>query len=80
MSTTEKLHGVFARAFEIPITHVNDQLEYQSIAEWDSMSHLVLVEELESTYEISIEMEDILEMGSVEKIKNILKKYGYEIN
>ena len=80
MNTIEQLHGVFSRAFEIPVEAVNDQLEYQAISEWDSMSHLVLIEELESTYKISIEMEDILEMGSVAKIKDILKKYGFEIN
>lgn len=80
MNTIEQLHGVFARAFEIPVEQVNDQLEYQAIAEWDSMSHLVLIEELESTYNITIEMEDILEMNSVERIKLALKKYGFEIN
>lgn len=80
MNTIEQLNGVFARAFEIPVDAVKDDLEYQGIAEWDSMSHLVLVQELESTYNISIEMEDILEMGSVEKIKEILKKYGFDIN
>jgi acyl carrier protein len=80
MNTIEQLHGVFSRAFEIPVEQINDQLEYQAIAEWDSMSHLVLVEELENTYNITIEMEDILEMNSVERIKIALKKYGFEIN
>ncbi|WP_163411519.1 acyl carrier protein [Flavobacterium ajazii] len=80
MNTTEQLHSVFSRAFEIPVETINDELEYQGIAEWDSMSHLVLVEELERTYNISIDMEDILDMGSVEKIKGILKKHGFEIN
>lgn len=80
MNTIAQLHQVFANAFEIPVDAVNDQLEYQGITEWDSMSHLVLVQELESTYNIAIEMEDILEMGSVEKIKDILKKYGLDIN
>ncbi|MEL1255196.1 acyl carrier protein [Flavobacterium sp. DGU38] len=80
MNTTAQLHSVFSRAFEIPVETINDQLEYQGIAEWDSMSHLVLVEELERTYNISIDMEDILDMGSVEKIKGILKKHGFEIN
>lgn len=80
MNTTAQLHSVFSRAFEIPVDTINDQLEYQGIAEWDSMSHLVLVEELERTYNISIDMEDILDMGSVEKIKGILKKHGFEIN
>lgn len=69
MNTTQQLHSVFSRAFEIPVEAINDQLEYQGIAEWDSMSHLVLIEELESTYNISIEMEDILDMGSIEKNK-----------
>ena len=46
MNTTEQLHSVFSRAFEIPVEAINDQLEYQGIAEWDSMSHLVLIEEL----------------------------------
>ncbi|MBZ4043701.1 acyl carrier protein [Flavobacterium hibisci] len=80
MNTTAQLHSVFSRAFEIPVETINDELEYQGIAEWDSMSHLVLVEELERTYNISIDMEDILDMGSVEKIKNLLKKHGFEIN
>jgi acyl carrier protein len=80
MNTTEQLYSVFSRAFEIPVETINEELEYQGIAEWDSMSHLVLVEELERTYNISIDMEDILDMGSVEKIKGILKKHGFEIN
>jgi acyl carrier protein len=80
MNTTAQLHSVFSRAFEIPVETINDELEYQGIAEWDSMSHLVLVEELERTYNISIDMEDILDMGSVEKIKSLLKKHGFEIN
>ncbi|RNL93019.1 acyl carrier protein [Sinomicrobium pectinilyticum] len=80
MNSTEQLHQVFAKAFEVPVETVTDQLEYQGIAEWDSMSHLVLVSELESSYGISIDMEDVLEMGSVEKVKGILQKYGVEIN
>ncbi len=79
MNTREELYGVFARAFEIPIETVSDDLEYQGIVEWDSMSHLVLVKELETTFGIAIEMEDVLEMGSVEKIRIILGKYGIQI-
>lgn len=79
MNTTEQLHLVFAKAFEVSAETINDQLEYQEIAEWDSMSHLVLAEAIETAYKISIDMEDILEMGSVVKVKDILKKYGVEI-
>ncbi|WP_108867840.1 acyl carrier protein [Aquimarina aquimarini] len=79
MNTKEQLQQVFAKAFEIPAETITDQLEYQGIAEWDSMSHLVLVEEIETAYKVSIEMEDVLEMGSVIKVRDMLKKYGIEI-
>lgn len=79
MSTTQELHEVFAKAFEIPVEAITPDLEYQGIAEWDSMSHLLLVDELEAFYDVSIPMEDILEMGSIDKIKEILKKNGVEI-
>ncbi len=43
------------------------------------MIHLLLVEELERFYNVVIPMEDILEMGNIDKIKAILKKNGVEI-
>lgn len=79
MSTTQELHQVFATAFEITVESITPDLEYQGIVEWDSMSHLLLVEELERFYNVSIPMEDILEMGNIDKIKAILKKNGVEI-
>ncbi len=79
MSTTQELYQVFATAFEIAVESITPDLEYQGIVEWDSMSHLLLVEELERFYNVVIPMEDILEMGNIDKIKAILKKNGVEI-
>ncbi len=79
MQSTPHFYEAFARAFEIPVSTVTEDLEYQGIAEWDSTSHLLLVTELETQYGISIAMEDILEMGSVEKIRDILIKYDVQI-
>ena len=79
MNTTVQLHEIIANALDISTELVNDELEYQSIVEWDSMSHLLLVEELEATYKISIETEDILEMNNVSKIMEVLRKRGVGI-
>lgn len=70
------LQQVISKAFGIPATDITDELEYQSIPEWDSVSHLVLVTELEAAYGITIELEDVLTMGSVGKIKEMLEKYN----
>ncbi|WP_205509628.1 acyl carrier protein [Longitalea arenae] len=78
MQTQPNLQEVIAKAFGITPNEITDELEYQSIPEWDSVSHLVLVTELENAYSITIEMEDVLTMGSVPKIKELLKKYHVE--
>ena len=78
MHLQQNLQEVISKAFGIPANDITDELEYQSIPEWDSVSHLVLVTELEAAYSITIEMEDVLTMGSVAKIKELLKKYNIE--
>jgi acyl carrier protein len=78
MQLQQNLQEVISNAFGIPVNDITDELEYQSIPEWDSVSHLVLVTELEAAYGITIEMEDVLTMGSVAKIKELLKKYNIE--
>ena len=53
-----------------------DNLEYQSITEWDSIGHLNLISNLELAFGISMEMDDIIEFSSFNKGKEILNKYG----
>lgn len=53
-----------------------DNLEYQSITEWDSIGHLNLISNIELAFGISMEMDDIIEFSSFNKGKEILKKYG----
>jgi acyl carrier protein len=78
MHSQQNLSEVIAKAFGITPNDITDELEYQSIPEWDSVSHLVLVTELEAAYGITIEMEDVLTMGSVAQVKELLKKYNVE--
>jgi acyl carrier protein len=79
MHPQQHLLEVIAKAFGIAANDITDELEYQSIPEWDSVSHLVLVTELETAYGITIEMEDVLTMGSLGKVKELLKKYNVAI-
>ena len=79
MQSQQNLQEVIAKAFGIATNDVTDELEYQSIPEWDSVSHLVLVTELEAAYSITIEFEDVLTMGSVAKVRELLQKYNVTI-
>ncbi len=55
-----------------------ENLQYQSVQEWDSIGHLTLIASIEQAFEISLDMDDIIEWSSFKKGKEILKKYHVE--
>ncbi|WP_218563941.1 acyl carrier protein [Marinospirillum perlucidum] len=75
MTNTEKLQQTFATALAIDINRITDELAYNSIKEWDSTAHMILVAELEATFDILLDTDDIIDMSSVAESKRILAKY-----
>jgi acyl carrier protein len=76
MNNTDKLVAAFAEALTIPAENITDDLAYQSIPEWDSVTHMILISQLEDVFEIAIETDDVIDMSSVAKAKEILAKYN----
>lgn len=76
MNNSEKLHAAFAQSLNISIDKVTDALAYNTIPEWDSVAHMALVTEIESAFEIMLDTDDIVDMSSVGKAKEILGKYN----
>lgn len=70
------LRDVFSQALGIDAARVVDGLEFNSIPEWDSTAHMALVAALEENYDIMLETEDILDMSSVARAREILAKYN----
>ena len=76
MNNNEKLTAAFSEALNIDTALVKDTLAYQSIPEWDSISHMILISLLEQKFEVSIDTQDVLDMSSVGKAKELLGKHG----
>ncbi len=72
----EKLRKSFSEALNLEIEAVTNDLAYQSIVEWDSISHMILISQIEEDFDISLETDDVIEMSSVEKAQEILAKHG----
>ena len=66
----------FSEALGIPADQVSDELSYDSIPEWDSVSHMSLIAMLEDKFNVLLETNDILEMSSVKIAKEILSRIG----
>ena len=73
-------NNAFVEGLGIELEDVNEDLEFNSIEEWDSIGHMGLIAALEESFEISFETDDIVEYSSDKLGKEILKKYNVEIN
>lgn len=76
----EKLQEIFAQSLEIDATQVVDELTYNSIPEWDSVAHMALVAEIEDQFDVMLDTDDVLDMSSFAKAKEILAKYEIEFS
>jgi|TARA_B100002003_G_C13747525_1_gene372452 acyl carrier protein len=75
-----KLKKAFSQSLGIPIEEIIDSLEYNSRDEWDSVAHMSLVASIEDTFDIMMDTDDIIDMSSVGKAKEILVNYGIEFD
>jgi acyl carrier protein len=78
MTNKAKYDAIFMEVFEISLSDLTDDLEYQSISSWDSVGHMSLIAELEDEFDVMLEMDDIVDFGSYKTGIETMKKYGVE--
>lgn len=66
----------FVEALGVQAPVVIDSLKYNSIPQWDSVAHMTLIAMLEEKFDLMLDTDDIIDMSSVAKAKEILSKYG----
>ena len=78
MTNNEKYLNAFINALEISAEEA-EGLQYQDIPSWDSVGHMTLIAEIEDSFDIMMDTDDIIDLSSFEKGKEILaKNYGVE--
>jgi acyl carrier protein len=75
-ASSDRVIEAFASVLGIPQSEVNDGLRYASIPQWDSIAHMSVVAALEEAFGVMIDMDDVIDMSSVGKAREILGKYG----
>lgn len=73
-----QLEEIFSKCFDIPAKEVHDGIEYQSIESWDSLNHLEFASMVEEEFDIELDMDEIIDMSSVGKIREILRNHGVD--
>ena len=78
MTNQEKYVNAFVQALEVTAEET-PTLVYGESRAWDSVGHMTLVAALEDAFDVMMEMDDIIDLSSFEKGKEILRKYDVEI-
>jgi len=79
MENLLKYNEIFTKVFNVKENMLDKSFTFKDVDAWDSIAHLSLISELEDTFDIMFETEDILHYESYLNGLNILRKYGVEI-
>jgi len=74
MTNREKYNKVFVDCFSVSETILDEKFVYQCIPAWDSVGHMGMIAALEDTFDIMMDMDDIVDFESytvgIDKLKN----------
>jgi citrate synthase len=70
------LEPVIAGVLKIPVGSITNDLEFNGVAEWDSLNHVNLMLELERVYGIAIGDEEMVDLTSVGAIRRYLAEHA----
>ena len=78
MNKTEELRTAFTNAIGLSPEADFDSLAYGKTDGWDSVAHMSLVAEIESTFDVMLDTDDVIGMSSFPEAKRILRRYGVD--
>jgi acyl carrier protein len=78
LSTADTLKNTFVQALGIAPETGTEQLVYRHIPQWDSMAHMILVQEIETAFNVMLSSDEVIDLSSYHKALEILAKHGID--
>jgi acyl carrier protein len=76
MTTDEKLQEAFQRALGISPGTDCSKAMYGDVEGWDSVAHMALIAEIESTFDIMLDTNQVIGLNSFVKAREIIQSHG----
>lgn len=71
----EKLNQVLVDNFGLSINEVTQNLTMNDVSNWDSISHMSLIVNIEEIFKIELTGDDIADMTSFDQIRSVVERY-----
>jgi acyl carrier protein len=68
----DKLTGIFRKVFNNDSLIITDELTANDVENWDSLSHMILIAEVENSFSIKFKLKDLNKMKNVGEMINII--------
>ena len=68
-SAEKRLREILAKVLLLDNSEINDELSRDEVEEWDSLAHLMLINEVESAFQVTFGDEDIISIRTVGDLK-----------
>lgn len=75
---TDRLKHAFLAALGVPANTDFEGLDFKNTDKWDSLAHMQLILEIEREFNVSLSDDDVLDVVSYRRAKEILGKHGLE--
>jgi acyl carrier protein len=75
-SNLELLKIAFTKGLELSNETDPTSLEYRQISEWDSIGHMALIAEIEDTFDVQLDTNEVIDLSNFNKALAILSSHG----
>jgi acyl carrier protein len=72
----QTLRECFRAGLDLPADVDVDALEYRSIEQWDSVGHMALVAQIEDTFGVMLDTDQVIGMSSFSEAVETLAEHG----
>jgi len=71
----KEIYSLIANILKIPIDKISLNTGIDNQSDWDSLNHILIMNEIEKVFGISLLPNDVINMINIKSISNNLKKY-----
>ncbi len=77
---TKKLYQIIANVMKIDISVISDELGPETIENWTSFNGYVLLNELETGFDVKFTINEAMDVKNIADIKRHLRNKGIEVD
>ncbi len=74
MEIRSAVYDTISVTFKAEKSQLNDELEIGDLKNWDSLGHMALISKLEEKFNITFELDEVIEMENINDIIEILQE------